>query len=65
MGSMAARAFSIMVEHTGRLASAPAPNRLTAIQVDIADAFRAASLAIAEFTTIGLCLALSIPLRRL
>jgi len=61
----AARAFSTMVEHGGGLASAPAPDRLAAVQADIADAFRAAFLAIAGFTTIGLGLALSIPLRRI
>ena len=59
----AARAFTTMVE--GGLASAPAPDRLAAIQADIAEAFRAAFLSIAGFTTIGLWLALSIPLRRI
>jgi predicted MFS family arabinose efflux permease len=61
----AARAFSAMVEHGGQVASALTPDRLAAVQADIADAFRAAFLAIAGFTTIGLCLALSIPLRRI
>lgn len=60
-----ARAFASMVEHGGRVASALAPDRLAAIQGDIADAFRAAFLSIAGFTTIGLFLALSIPLRRI
>jgi hypothetical protein len=54
-----------MVEHGGQVASALTPDRLAAVQADIADAFRAAFLAIAGFTTIGLCLALSIPLRRI
>jgi EmrB/QacA subfamily drug resistance transporter len=61
----AAQAFSTMVEHGGQAASALAPDRLAAVQADIAEAFRAAFLAIAGFTTIGLCLALSIPLRRI
>ena len=61
----AAQAFSTMVEHGGPVASALAPDRLAAVQADIADAFRAAFLSIAGFTTIGLCLALSIPLRRI
>jgi EmrB/QacA subfamily drug resistance transporter len=59
----AAAAFSEMVEHGG--ASALPPDRLAAIQADIADAFRAAFLSIAGFTTIGFFLALSIPLRRI
>jgi hypothetical protein len=38
---------------------------LERVQADIAEAFRAAFLTIAGFTTIGLGLALSIPLRRI
>jgi EmrB/QacA subfamily drug resistance transporter len=60
-----ARAFASMVEHGGRVVSALTPDRLAAIQGDIAEAFRAAFLSIAGFTTIGLFLALSIPLRRI
>ena len=61
----AARAFTNLVEHGGQAASGLAPEQLAAIQTDIAEAFRAAFLSIAGFTTIGLFLALSIPLRRI
>jgi EmrB/QacA subfamily drug resistance transporter len=61
----AARAFASMVEHGRALApSLPAAQR-AAIQVDIADAFRAAFLTIAVFTTAGFFLALTNPLRRI
>jgi EmrB/QacA subfamily drug resistance transporter len=61
----AARAFGTMVEHGRALApSLPAEQR-AAIQADIADAFRAAFLTIAAFTTAGFFLALSNPLRRI
>jgi MFS family permease len=59
----AARVFTAMVEHGG--ASALAPGQLASVQADIADAFRAAFLSIAGFTTIGMVLAMSIPLRRI
>ena len=59
----AARAFTTMVEHGG--ASALAPGQLTAVQGDIAEAFRAAFLSIAGFTGLGILLAMSIPLRRI
>ncbi len=61
----AARAFTSMVEHGGRVASTLAPAQLAAVKADIADAFRAAFLSIAGFTTIGMLLAMSIPLRRI
>ena len=61
----AASAFATMVEHGRALApSLPAEQR-AAIQTDIADAFRAAFLTIAGFTTVGFFLALSNPLRRI
>ncbi len=61
----AARAFATMVEHGRALStSLPAAQR-AAIQGDIADAFRAAFLTIAAFTTVGFFLALSNPLRRI
>jgi EmrB/QacA subfamily drug resistance transporter len=59
----AAQAFTTMVEHGG--ASALAPGQLSAVQGDIAEAFRAAFLSIAGFTAIGILLAMSIPLRRI
>jgi EmrB/QacA subfamily drug resistance transporter len=59
----AARAFTTMVEHGGP--SALAPGQLSAVQGDIAMAFRAAFLSIAGFTAIGIVLAMWIPLRRI
>src|SRR5689334_17138854 len=60
-----AGAFATMVEHGRAFApSLPAAQR-AAIQADIADAFRAAFLTIAAFTTAGFFLALSNPLRRI
>jgi hypothetical protein len=41
------------------------PARRAMVQAEIADAFRAAFLAIAAFTGIGLVLAWSIPVRRI
>jgi hypothetical protein len=41
------------------------PARQAVVQVEIAEAFRAAFLAIAAFTGIGLVLAWSIPVRRI
>jgi EmrB/QacA subfamily drug resistance transporter len=60
-----ARAFAAMAEHGGRVASVLPPDRVAAVEADIAEAFRAAFLSIAGFTAIGMCLALSIPLRRI
>jgi predicted MFS family arabinose efflux permease len=61
----AAQVFAHMVEQGARAASVVKPDQLAAAQADIADAFRVAFLSIAAFTTIGLLLALSIPLRRI
>jgi EmrB/QacA subfamily drug resistance transporter len=60
-----ARAFASMAEHGGRVASMLPPDRVAAVEADIAEAFRAAFLSIAGFTAIGMLLALSIPLRRI
>jgi EmrB/QacA subfamily drug resistance transporter len=59
----AARAFTTMVEHGGP--TAMAPGQLSAVQADIAEAFRAAFLSIAGFAALGILLAMSIPLRRI
>jgi EmrB/QacA subfamily drug resistance transporter len=60
-----ARAFATMVQHGGQIASSlPSPAR-DAVQADIAEAFRAAFLSIAAFTTLGFFLAVAIPLRRI
>jgi EmrB/QacA subfamily drug resistance transporter len=60
-----ARLFATMVERgSGILAAIPEP-RLSLVQADIASAFRAAFLAIAAFTGIGVLLALTIPLKRI
>jgi EmrB/QacA subfamily drug resistance transporter len=61
----AARAFAAMVEHGRGLAPTIAPEQRAAIQADIADAFRAAFLTMAAFTTAGFYLALTNPLRRI
>jgi sugar phosphate permease len=60
----AARLFAIMPQNATGVASDP-PVVPAALQVDIADAFRAAFLSIAVFTAVGFGLALSIPLRRI
>ena len=60
-----ARAFATMVEHGRALAPSLPADQRAAIQTDIADAFRAAFLTIAGFTTVGFFLALSNPLRRI
>jgi hypothetical protein len=63
-GPEAARLFAIMAQNTTGVApdlpAAPEP-----ILADIADAFRVAFFSIAVFTAAVLCLALSIPLRRI
>ena len=56
--------FATMVEHGGQLASSLPPTQQAAVHAMIADAFRAAFLSIAAFTTLGCVLALTIPLRR-
>lgn len=61
----AARIFSLMVERGARAASSLAPEQRAAVQADIAQAFRAAFLLIAAFTTGGFFLALTNPLRRI
>jgi EmrB/QacA subfamily drug resistance transporter len=61
----AARVFATMVEHGRAIAPALSAEQRAAIQVDIADAFRAAFLTIAVFTTAGFFLALTNPLRRI
>lgn len=60
-----ARLFAKIVEiGPGALASIP-PARLAVVQTEIADAFRAAFLAIACFAAIGAALAMTIPVRRI
>jgi hypothetical protein len=54
-----------MVERGPAAMAALEPARQALIQAEIADAFRAAFLAIAAFTGIGLVLAWSIPVRRI
>jgi hypothetical protein len=61
----AARLFAAIAEHGGHLAAGPLPAAEAAVQADIAEAFRAAFLAVAAFTTAGFLLALAIPLRRI
>jgi len=60
----AARVFASMVKHGGSGPALPAAQRL-AIQGDIRDAFCAAFLTMAVFTTGGFFLALTNPLRRI
>ena len=60
----AARVFASMVKHTGTGPVLPAAQRL-AIQADIRDAFGAAFLTMAVFSTGGFFLALTNPLRRI
>jgi MFS family permease len=60
-----ARAFATMVQHGGQIASSLPPPARDAVQADIAEAFRAAFLSIAAFTTLGFFLAVAIPLRRI
>jgi EmrB/QacA subfamily drug resistance transporter len=61
----AARIFVIMVEHGTRAAPALTAAQRAAVQGDIMEAFRAAFLLIAAFTTCGFFLALTNPLRRI
>jgi MFS family permease len=61
----AARVFAAMVEHGGPLATPLVPEQRAAIQADIAEAFRAAFLTMAAFTTAGFFLALTNPLKRI
>jgi hypothetical protein len=61
----AARVFALMVE--GGMSAVPklSPSDYATVQADIAEAFRAAFLLIAGFTTGGFFLALTNPLRRI
>jgi len=61
----AARVFSMLFEHATYAVPAMSPEQRAALQTDIADAFRAAFLLIAGFTTCGFFLALTNPLRRI
>jgi hypothetical protein len=61
----AARLFGLMVERGPAAMTALEPARQAVVQGEIADAFRAAFLAIAAFTGIGLVLAWSIPVKRI
>lgn len=61
----AARVFAAMVQHGQQSGQAMAPAHLAGIQVNIAEAFRAAFLLMAMFTTAGCILALTNPLRRI
>ena len=60
-----ARAFATLVESGGQIASSLPPAKRAAIRADIADAFSAAFLSVAAFTTLGFFLAVAIPLRRI
>jgi len=60
----AARVFATMVEHAHLGPALPAGQQ-AAIQVDIREAFRAAFLTMAAFTTAGFLFALTNPLRRI
>jgi len=59
----AAQVFATLVEHGAHAALAPAQR--VAVEADIKAAFRAAFLLIAAFTTCGLVLALTNPLKRI
>jgi EmrB/QacA subfamily drug resistance transporter len=61
----AARVFGVMVERGPSAMATLEPARQAVVQGEIADAFRAAFLAIAAFTGIGLVLAWSIPVKRI
>ena len=61
----AARFFAAMVEHAKHVGPPLPLVQLIAIQSDIAEAFRAAFLLMAAFTTAGFFLALTNPLRRI
>jgi predicted MFS family arabinose efflux permease len=61
----AARIFASMVEHGRHLAPGLSATQQVTIQADIGEAFRCAFLSMAAFTTAGLFLALTNPLRRI
>ena len=61
----AARLFATMTEQAAHAASNHPATQPAEIGTAIAEAFRVAFLSIAAFTTAGLFLALSIPLRRI
>ena len=61
----AARIFATMVEHGGVLAASQPSVQQAVIQANIREAFSAAFLTMAAFTTAGFFLALTNPLRRL
>ena len=61
----AARVFAVMVEHAGGAERALAGAEAATIRADIAQAFRAAFLVMALFTTGGFVLAVTHPMRRL
>jgi EmrB/QacA subfamily drug resistance transporter len=61
----AARVFAGLAEHGGHIAANVPDIPQTAVQATIAEAFRAAFLSVAAFTTAGFFLALAIPLRRI
>lgn len=61
----AARVFVLMVERGVHVAPALSPEQRAVVQADIAEAFRAAFLLLAGFTTCGFFLALTNPLRRI
>jgi EmrB/QacA subfamily drug resistance transporter len=61
----AARVFASLAEHGGHIAATVPEVPQTAVQATIAEAFRAAFLSVAAFTTAGFFLALAIPLRRI
>jgi predicted MFS family arabinose efflux permease len=61
----AARVFASMVEHGQGAGPTLGAEQRAAIQTDIAEAFRAAYLTMAAFTTAGFFLALTNPLRRI
>lgn len=60
----AASLFGAIIEQGPSALAALTPARQAAIQVEIADAFRAAFSAVAAFTAVGAILAWSLPLRR-
>jgi EmrB/QacA subfamily drug resistance transporter len=61
----AARVFAAMVENSGNAMDGLSAAERLAVQADITEAFRAAFLLIAGFTTAGFFLALTHPIRRI
>jgi len=61
----AARLLVVMAESSGRVSGGDIPAIQASALADIAEAFRAAFLTIAGFTTAGLILAATIPMRRI